>query len=159
MAAVLDLSTGQLTFVLPVKSFIFKHTLMQEHFNENYRVGQISESHLLGRFVGLNAATLATAGAHAVRVEGALTLHGVTHRVQVPASLELLGGLLALASPARAQTDLLQNLEKQTADPARDGGGHVQGHAHPQLAVGRNAGAQPLHITNAQGMTKKFFVP
>lgn len=36
VAAVLDLSTGQLAFVLPVKSFIFKRTLMQEHLNENY---------------------------------------------------------------------------------------------------------------------------
>ncbi|MDB5270263.1 MAG: hypothetical protein JWP58_3303 [Hymenobacter sp.] len=31
----------------------------------------------------------------------------------------LLAGLLALASPARAQTDLLQDLEKQTADSTR----------------------------------------
>ena len=36
VAAVLDLGTGQLAFVVPIKGFVFKRTLMQEHFNENY---------------------------------------------------------------------------------------------------------------------------
>ena len=33
VAAVLDLGTGQLAFSLPIKGFVFKRTLMQEHFN------------------------------------------------------------------------------------------------------------------------------
>ena len=36
VAAVFDVGTGQLAFVAPIKGFVFKRTLMQEHFNENY---------------------------------------------------------------------------------------------------------------------------
>ena len=32
----LDLSTGEIVFSIPIKSFTFEKSLMQEHFNENY---------------------------------------------------------------------------------------------------------------------------
>ena len=99
VAAVLDLGTGQLAFAVPIKAFVFKRTLMQEHFNENYMESdRFPRATFSGRFVGLEAAMLAPAGPHNVQVAGDLTLHGVTHRVQVPATLELRAGqLLATA--------------------------------------------------------------
>ena len=99
VAAVLDLVTGQLAFALPVKGFVFKRTLMQEHFNESYlESDKYPKATFAGRFVGFDAATLATAGSHPTQVEGDLTLHGVTRRIQVPGTLELRGGqLLATA--------------------------------------------------------------
>ena len=107
VAAVLDLGTGQLAFSLPVKGFVFKRSLMQEHFNENYMESdKYPKATFTGRFVGLDAATLATPGPHAVQVAGDLTLHGVTRRIQVPASLELKGGqLLAAATFTVASAD------------------------------------------------------
>ena len=107
VAAVLDFGTGHLAFSLPVKSFVFKRTLMQEHFNENYMESdKYPKATFSGRFVGFDAATLATAGPHAAQVEGDLTLHGVTRRVQVPASVELKAGqLLAEASFPVASAD------------------------------------------------------
>ena len=107
VAAVLDFSTGQLAFSLPVKSFVFKRTLMQEHFNENYMESdKYPKATFSGRFVSFDAATLNTAGPHPVQVEGDLTLHGVTHRVQVPGSVELKGGqLLASATFPVASAD------------------------------------------------------
>ena len=107
VAAVLDLGTSQLAFSLPVKSFVFKRTLMQEHFNENYiESDKFPKATFTGRFVGLDAAALATAGSHAVQVEGDLTLHGVTHHVQVPGVLELKNGqLLATATFPVAPAD------------------------------------------------------
>ena len=100
VAAVLDLSTGQLAFVVPIKGFVFKRALMQEHFNENYlESDKFPKATFTGHFVDLVATTLATAGPHSVQVEGDLTIHGVTHHIQVPASLELKGAQLqALAS-------------------------------------------------------------
>lgn len=99
VAAVVDFSTGQLAFSLPVKSFMFKRTLMQEHFNENYiESDKFPKATFSGKFVGLDAATLATAGTHTVQVEGDLTLHGVTHHVRVPASLELKADQLLAAA-------------------------------------------------------------
>lgn len=107
VAAVLDFGTGQLAFSLPVKSFVFKRTLMQEHFNENYMESdKFPKATFAGRFVGFDAATLNSAGPHPVQVEGDLTLHGVTHRVQVPASVELKGGqVLASATFPVASAD------------------------------------------------------
>jgi hypothetical protein len=99
VAAVLDFGTGQLAFSVPVKGFVFKRTLMQEHFNENYlESDKYPKATFTGRFVGFDAATLPTAGPHNVQVEGDLTLHGVTHHIKVPGSVELKGGqLLAFA--------------------------------------------------------------
>lgn len=106
-AAVLDFGTGQLAFSIPIKSFVFRRTLMQEHFNENYMESdKFPRATFAGRFVGFDAATLATAGPHAVPVAGDLTLHGVTHRVQVPATVELKDGqLLAAATFLVASAD------------------------------------------------------
>ena len=99
VAAVLDLGTGQLAFSLPVKGFVFKRTLMQEHFNESYlESDKYPKATFTGRFAGLDAATLALPGPHAVQVAGDLTLHGVTRRILVPASLELKGGQLVAAA-------------------------------------------------------------
>lgn len=99
VAAVLDLSTGQLAFSLPVKGFVFKRTLMQEHFNENYlESDRYPKATFAGRVVDFEAAGLATAGPHPVQVAGDFTLHGVTRRIQVPATLELKGGQLLAAA-------------------------------------------------------------
>jgi hypothetical protein len=99
VAAVLDFGSGQLAFSIPIKGFVFKRTLMQEHFNENYMESdKYPKATFSGHFVGFDAAALATAGPHEVQVEGDLTMHGVTHRIQVPASVEVKGGqLLAFA--------------------------------------------------------------
>ena len=107
VAAVLDFSTDQLAFSLPIRGFVFRRTLMQEHFNENYlESDKYPKSTFAGRFVGFEAALLATAGAHPAQVEGDLTLHGVTHRIRVPATVELRGGqLLAQATFPVASAD------------------------------------------------------
>ena len=107
VAAVLDFGSGQLAFTLPIKGFVFKRTLMQEHFNENYMESdKFPKATFRGRFVGFDAAALATAGSHPAQIEGDLTLHGVTHHIQVPATLEMKDNrLLAFAAFAVATAD------------------------------------------------------
>jgi len=107
VAAVLDFAGSQLAFSVPIKAFVFKRTLMQEHFNENYMESdKFPKATFSGRFVGFDAATLATAGPHNVQVQGDLTLHGVTHHMEAPASVELKDGqLLAFAVFAVATAD------------------------------------------------------
>jgi hypothetical protein len=90
VAAVLDLSTGQLAFSIPIKGFVFKRSLMQEHFNENYlESDKYPKATFIGRLVNFDAATLTGAGSRPVQVEGDLTMHGVTRRVQVPADYKV----------------------------------------------------------------------
>ena len=98
VAAVLDLTTGQLAFAVPVREFQFKRTLMQEHFNENYME---SDKYPKATFTGqvVNAAQVAKqlpTGSQNVEVEGQMTLHGVTHKVAVSGTLQMRDGQLVV---------------------------------------------------------------
>ena len=107
VAALLDLGTGQLAFSVPIKGFVFKRTLMQEHFNENYlESDKYPKATFAGHLVGFDAGQLASAGPHPAQAEGDLTLHGVTHHIRVPATVELRGGqMLAQATFPVATAD------------------------------------------------------
>ncbi|UOQ73930.1 YceI family protein [Hymenobacter cellulosilyticus] len=109
-AAVLDLSSGQLAFSVPIKEFMFKRTLMQEHFNENYMESvKFPKATFSGHFIGLDVAKLSEPGTHNCKVEGDLTIHGVTHHMTVPCSLEMKNGQLtafALFSVAPADYNI-----------------------------------------------------
>ncbi|MBC6988120.1 YceI family protein [Hymenobacter jejuensis] len=95
MAALVDLQGSQLAFTLPIKSFQFKRTLMQEHFNENYmESGKYPKSSFSGRITDLDANALFKGGSQRVTVEGDLTIHGVTKHISVPGSLEMQHGAL-----------------------------------------------------------------
>jgi hypothetical protein len=105
MAAVIDFTTSQLAFSVPIKAFVFKRTLMQEHFNENYMESdKFPKASFSGKFVALDATTLNTPGSHQVQVEGDLTIHGVTHHIQVPTILELKGSQLVAAATFTVET-------------------------------------------------------
>ena len=100
VAAVVDVGSGQLAFVLPITGFVFKRALMQEHFNENYLESEkYPKATFTGRFAGLTPAALAAPGPHPAQATGDLTMHGVTRRIVAPATLELKNGqLLATAT-------------------------------------------------------------
>ncbi|WP_400192835.1 YceI family protein [Hymenobacter sp. B81] len=94
-SALIDLSSGQLAFSIPIRSFQFKRTLMQEHFNENYMESErFPKSSFKGRTVAFDAAALRKGGSQRVTVEGDLTIHGVTRRVTASGALELQRGVL-----------------------------------------------------------------
>ncbi|WP_426490239.1 YceI family protein [Hymenobacter sp. 102] len=95
VSAIFDLSNGQLAFSIPIKSFQFKRTLMQEHFNENYmESGRFPKATFRGKVLDLNFGNLLKSGSQRVTVEGDITLHGVTRRITVPGTLDLSQGTL-----------------------------------------------------------------
>jgi polyisoprenoid-binding protein YceI len=94
-AALVDLQTGQLAFSIPIRSFQFKRTLMQEHFNENYMESErFPKATFKGKVVAYDPEMLAKAGPQRVTVEGDLTIHGVTKHLSVVGALEQLKGTL-----------------------------------------------------------------
>jgi hypothetical protein len=109
-AAVIDLDASKLAFSIPIKEFQFKRTLMQEHFNENYMESvKFPRASFAGHFLGLDASSLGSSGSHQVKVEGDLTVHGVTHHITVPGTLEMKDGKLqafALFSVAPADYNI-----------------------------------------------------
>jgi len=73
--AVYDASDGKLGVQVLMTSFQFKRALMQEHFNENYVESEVYPKAVFkGRFDD-------------GRAIGALTIHGVTQDINVPAAL------------------------------------------------------------------------
>lgn len=98
-SAVLDLPTQQLAFTIPIKSFQFKRTLMQEHFNENYlESDRYPKATFTGKLTALNLEALRAGGPQPVMADGNLTIHGVTQHMQVPGTLELKNGRLLVAA-------------------------------------------------------------
>jgi polyisoprenoid-binding protein YceI len=90
VGAVLDMSSGQLAFTVPMKSFQFKRSLMQEHFNENYVESEkFPRATFAGQVVNFQSAAFSKPGTQQVQVEGDLTIHGVKRHIRVPGTLEL----------------------------------------------------------------------
>ncbi|UYZ62133.1 YceI family protein [Hymenobacter weizhouensis] len=93
--AIIDLQTRQLALSIPIKSFQFKRTLMQEHFNENYMESEkYPKATFKGKLLEFDPDAFLKGGPQRVTVEGDLTIHGVTRRVTVPGALELNKGSL-----------------------------------------------------------------
>lgn len=95
VSALVDVQNSQLAFAIPIKSFQFKRTLMQEHFNENYMESdRFPKATFSGRVIDLQPGALFKGGSQRVNVEGDLTIHGVTKRITVPGALEMSRGTL-----------------------------------------------------------------
>ncbi len=76
---------GEMVFAVLIKSFKFQKALMQEHFNENYMESdKYPKANFKGNIVNMNDADLKKPGSYNVKVEGDLTIHGVTQHVSVP---------------------------------------------------------------------------
>lgn len=73
----LNVKTRAIYFKVPIRSFQFRKSLMQEHFNENFlESDQYPYAEFTGQVTG--DADLTQPGTYPVTVEGKLTIHGVT---------------------------------------------------------------------------------
>lgn len=79
--SIFDVETREIAFIVPIKGFQFKKSLMQEHFNENFME---SDQYPTAKFEGkLKGFQSDVSGKQKVTAEGKLTIHGVTHNVDV----------------------------------------------------------------------------
>lgn len=85
---VLDTETGAVEMSMLNTSFKFEKALMQEHFNENYME---STKFPKSSFKGTLKDFTMKKGKQEVSITGDLTIHGVTKKVTVPATLEVVG--------------------------------------------------------------------
>jgi polyisoprenoid-binding protein YceI len=91
--AAVDLSKQTLAFAVLVKGFLFTKELMQEHFNENYiESDKFPKATFNGTYTGTVDVT--KLGMYTVNVKGAMTLHGVTKNIEVPATFQVESGSL-----------------------------------------------------------------
>jgi polyisoprenoid-binding protein YceI len=89
---VFDIETGAVEMSMLNTSFEFEKALMQEHFNENYME---SAKFPKSTFKGTVKNFVMKKGKHEVEITGDLTIHGVTKKVTVPATLEVVGDAIA----------------------------------------------------------------
>jgi len=91
--AVINVEKKELAFVVLMKGFQFKKELMQTHFNSNYiESDKYPKANFTGTYTGdvdMNNGSVSN-----VRVKGTFTLHGVSKEIELPATLQLLNGVL-----------------------------------------------------------------
>lgn len=87
--ALIDISTGEVAFQIPIKDFEFERDLMKQHFNEKYLETEKYPKASFG--AKLSGFDKAKTGTQQVIAEGKLTIHGVTKEVKIPGTIELTG--------------------------------------------------------------------
>jgi len=87
VSCVLDKSTGEFAFQLPIKGFTFKNALMQEHFNESYLESDIyPKSIFKGKILDWDNIKLSENHTK-VFIEGELTIHGIKQKIKEPGKI------------------------------------------------------------------------
>lgn len=95
VVSIIDASNGDIAINLLNKSFEFKVTLMQEHFNENYmETTKFPKSMFKGKITNLDKIDLKKDGSYPAEVTGDLTLHGVTKNVSYTGTIEVAKGVI-----------------------------------------------------------------
>jgi len=89
----IDVSTGEMVFQAVIKSFHFDRALMEEHFNENYlESDKIPKSSFKGKITNLSSVDFSKNGTYDVTVEGDLTIHDVTNKINTKGTIEVVSG-------------------------------------------------------------------
>jgi polyisoprenoid-binding protein YceI len=93
----INIQTGTIYFKVPIRSFQFPKSLMQEHFNTDYLQ---SDQYPFAEFQGtiLNYQRPQDDGIYPITVQGKLTIHGVTKDYKESGTLEVKGGKLTAIS-------------------------------------------------------------
>ena len=85
VTSVLDITKGELAFNVLIKSFHFRRSLMEEHFNENYmESSKYPKATFKGKILNKEKIDFKINGTYNSHVEGELTIHGVTKPVNAP---------------------------------------------------------------------------
>lgn len=94
---VINADNGEIQFGVSIRSFKFRKSLMQEHFNENYME---SDKYPAAKFKGkINTPIdISKNGEYQVTVTGDLEVHGVTKRRTLPGVIRILNGKLEVTS-------------------------------------------------------------
>ena len=82
VSCVLNKTTGEFAFQVPIKGFVFKNALMQEHFNENYLESDLyPKSVFKGKIIDWEKINLSDKAVDVI-IDGELTIHGVKKNIK-----------------------------------------------------------------------------
>ena len=99
VVSTLDPASGEIVFMLLIKSFEFKRALMQEHFNENYMESEkFPKASFKGKLTSPDKINFKKDGVYPVEVSGDMTIHNVTKPLNSKGTLEVKGGTVIAKS-------------------------------------------------------------
>jgi polyisoprenoid-binding protein YceI len=99
VAALLDSKTGSLQFSVLMKGFEFPKALMQEHFNENYvESDKFPKGEFRGTIINNSDIDYTKEGTYTAKVQGKLTIHGITKDVTTTGIIKVDGDKLDATS-------------------------------------------------------------
>jgi len=97
--SLIDQSKGDLAFQVLVTGFKFKKSLMEEHFNENYMEStKFPKATFKGNIPDISKVNFKDNGNYPVEVIGDLTMHGVTNKIKVPATIIVTNGKVSAST-------------------------------------------------------------
>lgn len=97
--AVLDASTGKIAVLALVKGFRFKNALMEEHFNENYMESdELPKTKFEGSLGNFSVNDLKSGEEKEFKIDGNLTIHGITKAIETLAVLKMNGKDISLTT-------------------------------------------------------------
>jgi polyisoprenoid-binding protein YceI len=95
--SIITTAKNDILFMIQVKSFTFKSSLMQEHFNENYMESdKFPESKFIGKIN--ESIDWKKDGTYNVTVTGKLNMHGVDKDRTIPGTISIKSGVITVAS-------------------------------------------------------------
>lgn len=93
--SVIDVSTGEIVASVLMRSFRFRKSLMQEHFNENYvESHKYPKATFRGKVTNISELDAKKEGKYNLDVEGEITIHGVTQPLRVKTEAVVNNGTL-----------------------------------------------------------------
>ncbi len=93
--SVIDLTNGDLAFIIKVKDFQFEKSLMQEHFNENYLE---SEKYPEARFLGKLNNWTKKEGSQNISATGEFEIHGIKQKAEVKGTINYANDQVSIES-------------------------------------------------------------
>lgn len=94
--SILDVATGDVVASVRMRSFDFKKSLMEEHFNENYvESHKYPQATFKGRVRNIEALNVSREGRYVLDIAGEITLHGVTRSITTKTEAVVTNGTIA----------------------------------------------------------------
>ena len=100
VTGVITAGTGDIAISVPVQSFGFEKSLMQEHFNNSNFMNSKKYPRILlkGKITNLSAINFSKNGKYEVAVAGDLTIKGVTKTIAEKATIEVNNGKITVTT-------------------------------------------------------------
>lgn len=106
MAGIVDAKTGEVAFIVPIKSFKFAKAMMQQHFNESYMESdKYPKAEFAGKIANMSSVNFSKDGDYEVSVAGKLSIHGVTREVTIPGSVSVKGKIISVNSKFKVRNE------------------------------------------------------